>query len=170
MTSLVYGYGIVLAGGFFIGLSDLAILALNSGKLDKTHLVGLNNSRANRRLLFAVLDVTVRGITISDFQIIGTVIVGVAFIMLIIPDPYLSINYKRIFGEDENGAIEKNTQATSETNGHLKSDEETNSREMTLVSDKDSTNKSDVQLAKQSDSSTQNMINTTGENGKITAL
>lgn len=31
VSSLVYGYGIVLAGGFFMGLSDLVVLAANSG-------------------------------------------------------------------------------------------------------------------------------------------
>ncbi|XP_055329086.1 solute carrier family 35 member F4-like isoform X2 [Paramacrobiotus metropolitanus] len=75
ISSLVYGYGIVLAGGFFMGLSDLIVLAVNSG-----------------------IDVTLRGVLISNAQIMGTVIVSLAFVMLVLPDNIVSLNLKKWIG------------------------------------------------------------------------
>ncbi|OQV12942.1 hypothetical protein BV898_12777 [Hypsibius exemplaris] len=71
VSALVYGYGIVVAGGFFMGLSDLLILASNSG-----------------------IDV-LRNLPIPTSQIIGTVIISCAFLILILPDRYISVDIRQ---------------------------------------------------------------------------
>lgn len=38
-----------------------------------------------------------RGVIISNEQIVGTVIVSVAFIMMVLPDRYVDINFKKCF-------------------------------------------------------------------------
>lgn len=47
---------------------------------------------------FSGIDATLRGVTISNDQIIGTVIVSVAFIMMVLPERYVSIDFKKRFG------------------------------------------------------------------------
>ncbi|XP_055328641.1 putative thiamine transporter SLC35F3 [Paramacrobiotus metropolitanus] len=71
VSSMVYGYGLVLASGFFMSLSDLLILASNT-----------------------VID-HLRKLPISDYQIIGTCVIGAAFIMMVMPDKFVSIDIKK---------------------------------------------------------------------------
>ncbi|GAU98731.1 hypothetical protein RvY_09840 [Ramazzottius varieornatus] len=71
-SALVYGYGLTISSGFFMGLSDLLVLTINTG-----------------------VDSWGRDLPISTFQIIGTVILGIAFIVMIMPDKLVSVNLRR---------------------------------------------------------------------------
>ncbi|OQV11791.1 putative Solute carrier family 35 member F4 [Hypsibius exemplaris] len=73
VSTMTYAYGLVVAGGFFMGLSDLLILAANTG-----------------------ID-ALRGIVIPHSQIIGTAIISGAFLVLVLPDRYLSLSLRKRF-------------------------------------------------------------------------
>ncbi|XP_055356868.1 uncharacterized protein LOC129601969 [Paramacrobiotus metropolitanus] len=90
LAALVYGYGLVLSTPFFMSLSELLIMVTN-----------------------IVFDSAVRKVSISAAQIGGSLLIGVAFIVVILPDNLLRIRKLfRCFYED--------TQPASVEAGELK--------------------------------------------------
>ncbi|XP_055336232.1 solute carrier family 35 member F4-like [Paramacrobiotus metropolitanus] len=72
VSSVVYGYGIIVSSPFFMSIGELVILAANS-----------------------IIDGTLRDFEISIEQIIGTVLVGISFIVMILPDQKVSIRLRK---------------------------------------------------------------------------
>ncbi|GAV06730.1 hypothetical protein RvY_16670 [Ramazzottius varieornatus] len=71
-SAMCYIQGLSLSNPFFMSLAEVAIVAMNTG-----------------------VDSIARGIQMSSLQIAGTVVVAVAFVFMIMPDEWLSLNLKK---------------------------------------------------------------------------
>ncbi|GAV03651.1 hypothetical protein RvY_14045 [Ramazzottius varieornatus] len=67
-AAIIYGYGLVVSTPFFMSIGELLVLALNT-----------------------VLD-TARGFTLANAQIVGTVLVAISFMVMVLPQDYVSVN------------------------------------------------------------------------------
>ncbi|XP_055341238.1 uncharacterized protein LOC129590185 isoform X2 [Paramacrobiotus metropolitanus] len=70
VSSIAAGYGLVLSNPFFMSISELLILATNT-----------------------TIDVTFRGVRLHAAQIAGSVMTAISFLVLILPDEYMSLEF-----------------------------------------------------------------------------
>ncbi|OQV21754.1 hypothetical protein BV898_04331 [Hypsibius exemplaris] len=72
ISSVAYAYGLALSNPFFMSVGEVLIVALST-----------------------VIDAVVRKIGLNDLQIAGTALVALAFIFMVMPDPWVSLSLKR---------------------------------------------------------------------------
>ncbi|GAV04672.1 hypothetical protein RvY_14922 [Ramazzottius varieornatus] len=86
ISALSYAYGLALSNPFFMSLAEVIVVAISTA-----------------------LDAFMRGMAMNNLQICGIAIVAVAFVMMVMPDPWLDFKDEEASGEEVPGRKSRTT-------------------------------------------------------------